>query len=197
MRTILDRALNGVDLAHAALGGDATSLAPEDYETGLVDALTNLMHMARRYEIDFDAKLAEARHHHHVESTYPWDAVPAAYGREEERSTMATMTIDTFTVRTAANIPVDGDAADLLDGVLSALELDPRAIAPVCGYDYDRQEIDAIFQVQDDASVGLDRDLAASAAAQIFDRALIEGAGVAKKTFDLAIVEGDDPDLLP
>lgn len=78
MRTILDRALNGVDLAHAALGGDATSLAPEDYETGLVDALTNLMHMARRYDIDFDAKLDEARHHHDVESTYAWEAVPDA-----------------------------------------------------------------------------------------------------------------------
>lgn len=77
-RTNLDRARNGVDLAHAALGGSATSLAPEDYETGIVDALTNLLHMARRYEIDFDAMLDRARCHHDAEAAFPWDAVPAA-----------------------------------------------------------------------------------------------------------------------
>ncbi len=76
MRTNLDRALNGVDLAHSAIGGDASSLAPEDYETGLVDALANLMHMARRYEIDFDQALEQARRHHDAEAAFPWDAVP-------------------------------------------------------------------------------------------------------------------------
>lgn len=109
---------------------------------------------------------------------------------------MTTMTIDIFTVRTAANVPVEGDAADLLDGVLSALERDPRAIAPVCGYDYDRQEVDAIFQVQDDASVGLDRELAAAGAYEIFDEALT-AAGFDAHTSALSIVEGDDADLLP
>lgn len=76
MRTNLDRALNGVDLAHSAIGGSATSLAPEDYESGLVDALVNLMHMARRYDIDFDVALASAREHHDHESRLDWDAIP-------------------------------------------------------------------------------------------------------------------------
>ena len=76
MRTILDRALNGVDLAHSAIGGEATSLAPEDYESGLCDALVNLMHMARRYDIDFDRQLAIAREHHQCEAAFPWDAIP-------------------------------------------------------------------------------------------------------------------------
>jgi hypothetical protein len=76
MRTNLQRALNGVDLAHSAIGGDATSLAPEDYEAGLCDALVNLMHMARRYDIDFERQLAIAREHHECESAFPWHEVP-------------------------------------------------------------------------------------------------------------------------
>jgi hypothetical protein len=105
--------------------------------------------------------------------------------------------IDVFTVRLSAPVRVEGDAAgDLMDAVLSALERDPRAHAPVCGYDYATGELDAIFQVQDDAGVGLDQELAASGAARIFDAALISAGIAVLGTMKLAIVEGDDPDLL-
>lgn len=75
MRSILDRALNGRDLAASALNG-SSHIALEDYESGLVDALANLMHFARRYEIDFDAHLAQASAHHATEARFAWDAVP-------------------------------------------------------------------------------------------------------------------------
>lgn len=82
-RTNLDRALNGREIAMDALVDrnalDApTSMAPEDYESGLVDALTNLMHFARRYDLDFDQRLDEARRHHDVEARYAWEEVPEA-----------------------------------------------------------------------------------------------------------------------
>lgn len=70
-RTILDRALNGRDMAALALTG-SSYMAIEDYETGLVDALANLMHFARRYEIDFDDHLAQARRHHDAEKSTGW-----------------------------------------------------------------------------------------------------------------------------
>lgn len=75
-RTILDRALNGRDMAALALTG-SNRMALEDYETGLVDALVNLMHFARRYDIDFDAQLASARRHFDAERRYGWDEVPS------------------------------------------------------------------------------------------------------------------------
>lgn len=71
-RTNLDRAINGRDMAALALTG-SNHLAYEDYEEGLTDALANLMHFARRYEIDFEAKLSLARGHHSAESAYGWD----------------------------------------------------------------------------------------------------------------------------
>ncbi len=75
MRTNLDRATGGRDIAAlAATGGH--HLALEDYESGLVDALTNLLHFARRYDIDFDAELSLAREHHEVEATWDWDEEP-------------------------------------------------------------------------------------------------------------------------
>lgn len=76
-RTLLDRALNGRDMAALALTGTG-HMAVEDYESGLCDALTNLMHFARRYEIDFDGELALARFHFEAESATPWDRVPDA-----------------------------------------------------------------------------------------------------------------------
>lgn len=76
-RTVLDMALTGRDMAALALTG-SSHMALEDYETGLADALCNLMHFARRYDIDFDAELARATRHHEVESQYGWDEVPDA-----------------------------------------------------------------------------------------------------------------------
>lgn len=73
MRTNADRALNGRDLAEPALGA---TMGPDDYDSGLVDALTNLLHFARRYGIDFAAQLATATGHHEVEATYDWDEQP-------------------------------------------------------------------------------------------------------------------------
>lgn len=76
-RTNLDRALNGREIAVLALNG-SEHMALEDYETGLVDALANLMHFARRYEIDFDSSLDSARMHHDAEKRTPWSEAPAA-----------------------------------------------------------------------------------------------------------------------
>lgn len=72
----LERALNGRDIAALALNR-SQHLALEDYETGLVDALANLQHFARRYEIDFDNALAVATRHHAAEARYAWDEVPS------------------------------------------------------------------------------------------------------------------------
>lgn len=78
MRTNLDRALNGRDMAASALTGDGNGerMGLEDYESGLVDALANLVHFARRYEIDFDQALASAQLHHTAEARYEWEQVP-------------------------------------------------------------------------------------------------------------------------
>ena len=73
MRTNTDRALNGRDLAERALGATMVS---GDYDSGLVDALANLLHFARRYGIDFAAQLQTATDHHTVEATYDWDELP-------------------------------------------------------------------------------------------------------------------------
>lgn len=64
--------------AQALLDHDATAaqMGLEDYESGLVDALVNLMHFAERYGLDFTVELAQARRHYAVESTYGWDEVP-------------------------------------------------------------------------------------------------------------------------
>ena len=75
MRTNLQRAENGRDMAALALNG-SHYMALEDYESGLVDALTNLMHFARRYEIDFEEALSSAEFHHREEREFGWDEVP-------------------------------------------------------------------------------------------------------------------------
>lgn len=75
-RTNLDRALNGRDMAALALTGSQV-MAVEDYETGLQDALANLLHFARRYDIDFDHELQMARSHHNAEQFTDWNEVPA------------------------------------------------------------------------------------------------------------------------
>jgi hypothetical protein len=56
----------------------------------------------------------------------------------------------TFTAEPFATVRVDGDAADLIDDVLSALERDDRVIAPALSYDYEKQQIEATFQVEPD-----------------------------------------------
>ena len=75
-RTVLDRALNGRDMAALALTGSCY-MAFEDYEAGLTDALANLMHFARRYDIDFGERLAMAERHHAEESRLDWAETPA------------------------------------------------------------------------------------------------------------------------
>lgn len=74
-RTNLGRALNGRDMAALALTGSAY-LPFADYETGLQDALANLLHFARRYDIDFDRELTLARSHVSAEARFEWDQVP-------------------------------------------------------------------------------------------------------------------------
>lgn len=100
----------------------------------------------------------------------------------------------TFTVRPFATVSVDGDAADLLDAVLSALEDDSRALSPACGYDHEKQQISAIFQVE--LALGSQVEDGAQRAHKLFDLAL-EHAGVSARTSGIAVVEGDDPDQLP
>ena len=75
-RTVLERAVNGRDICALALTGSAY-MAYEDYESGLVDALANLMHFARRYELNFEQGLARARRHHRDEAECDWDEVPS------------------------------------------------------------------------------------------------------------------------
>lgn len=75
MRTNLQRAENGRDMAESALGPKAR-MGLEDYESGLEDALANLLHFARRYEIDFEDSLNTARMHHEAEKRFGWDEVP-------------------------------------------------------------------------------------------------------------------------
>jgi hypothetical protein len=77
MRTNLQRAENGRDMAALAATG-SHHLAYEDYETGLTDALANLLHFARRYDIDFNDMLAQARRHHDEEALCAWEEVPDA-----------------------------------------------------------------------------------------------------------------------
>ncbi len=74
-RTNLERALSARDLAASALNG-SRYMALEDYEAGLLEALANLMHFARRYEIDFEQALEEARTRHSAEQRFAWEAVP-------------------------------------------------------------------------------------------------------------------------
>jgi hypothetical protein len=106
-----------------------------------------------------------------------------------------TTTRTTYTVRAAAHAPVKGDAGPLLDRVLEALEQDERAIAPVCGYDYDTGRVDATFQLEL-ASPGRGLVSGTEEARRIFDAAL-HIAHVFVATSAISIVPGDDPDLLP
>lgn len=78
MRTNLERAFNGRDMAESALDLEGDRMGLEDYESGLIDALANLMHFARRYEIDFGQALDSARNHHNVEARSGWEEVPDA-----------------------------------------------------------------------------------------------------------------------
>ena len=45
----------------------------EDYESGLVDVLTNLRHFADRYEVDFHAQLERSYQHYLAERLFGWD----------------------------------------------------------------------------------------------------------------------------
>lgn len=108
---------------------------------------------------------------------------------------MSTRAVE-FSCRPAATVPVDGDAADLLDAVLDALEDDPRAIAPAVGYDYDTGQLSATFQIEIFPVPTPGIAEATAAASDILDDALA-AAGVTARTSGAAVVEGDDPDQLP
>lgn len=79
MSTRLEMALNGLEAAtRALLGRDATAdqMGFEDYESGLVDALTNLMHFAERYDLDWFSQLDRANKHYEYERQYGWGEEP-------------------------------------------------------------------------------------------------------------------------
>lgn len=105
-----------------------------------------------------------------------------------------TIAVPEFSVQPFATVPVDGDAADLLDRVADALESDPRAIGAVVGYDYDSHRVGAIFQVDVGSLDG--PDAATRIAVATFDKALTR-AGIDTRCAGCAVVEGDDPDQLP
>jgi hypothetical protein len=75
MRTNEERADNGRELAASAYHG-GTEIAEQDYREGLVDALTNLMHFARRHDLPFAMACEMAERHHAAEARYPWDEIP-------------------------------------------------------------------------------------------------------------------------
>jgi hypothetical protein len=76
MSTRLEMAQDGREAAaQALLGKDKTAeqMGLEDYESGLVDALTNLMHFADRYHLDFEQQLGRAYGHHAAEKEFGWE----------------------------------------------------------------------------------------------------------------------------
>jgi hypothetical protein len=105
---------------------------------------------------------------------------------------------ETFTVRAFAAIEVAESAADLIDRILSAIEEDPRALAPVVDYDYDKQQVSALFQIEVESSAFAFRRAQAAThdAISLFDAAIAR-CGIDAVLGGLSIVEGDDPDLLP
>lgn len=116
-------------------------------------------------------------------------------------ATLATRTT-VFSCRPSAAVPVDGDAGDLLDDVLTALEANPRVLgAGGVGYDYETNRVESTFQVSpwptdgEHLAFGLP-ETAAAIAIEIFNDAL-EAAGRTERVTTLAIVAGDDPELLP
>lgn len=109
-------------------------------------------------------------------------------------STMTTTRTIEYSCRPFASLALD-DHGDAMSRILGALEADPRALGAVVGFDDELGRVDATFQV----AVGGDFATVEYASAQasiIFDAAL-EAAGLEQRTAGLAIVEGDDPDLLP
>lgn len=76
MSTRLEMAQQGREAAaYALLGRDATAeqMGLEDYESGLTDVLTNLMHFADRYDVDFEQQLSRAYKHHAAEVEFEWE----------------------------------------------------------------------------------------------------------------------------
>ena len=100
-----------------------------------------------------------------------------------------------YTVRPAAQILVDGGPGALLDQVLKALEDDERAIAPVCGYDYDTGRIDSTFRIELTDGPGDNIAAATAVACSIFEDALVRSR-LFQVTEAVTVVAGDDPDLL-
>jgi hypothetical protein len=60
-----------------------------------------------------------------------------------------------------------------LDGVLGALERDDRVIAPALGYDYEKQQIEATFQVELSGPGDQSAETAARLASAAFNDALV------------------------
>lgn len=83
-KTPRDNAAAGEKLARVSLLGERSAwLMPdedrspltndEDRESGIVDALTNLMSFARLHEIEFEEALRIARYHAKYEAGFDWN----------------------------------------------------------------------------------------------------------------------------
>ena len=75
--TRLEMALAGREAAADALLGrdrdtSTQQMGLEDYETGLVDVLTNLRHYAERYNIEFHEQLDRSYEHYLHEREFDW-----------------------------------------------------------------------------------------------------------------------------
>ncbi len=104
----------------------------------------------------------------------------------------------TCSVRPAIRVPLDPDqdAGPLMEAIGDALEKDPRAIgAGGVGCDYDHAQLEATFQVALEPGPFL-LERASQRALNIATDA-IAAAGVDGHVTGVAVVEGDDPDLLP
>lgn len=107
-----------------------------------------------------------------------------------------------FTVRPWTSVDLEHDKdGQTLGWVLAALTGDDEVIAPVCGYNPETLELDALFQVRVHLREYLVNemeplDMAAFFARRSFDEALAR-AGVDASTTGMSIVEGDDPERLP
>lgn len=108
-------------------------------------------------------------------------------------SILATRTIE-YSCRPWAHVDISDDAA--IGRLLDALEADERAIG-VGGVAIEEDgRVSSTFQVEAAAGDPRRTGTAARIATEIFDEALA-AAGLEQRTAGLAIVEGDDPDLLP
>jgi hypothetical protein len=118
-------------------------------------------------------------------------AIAAARGELPKRSIE-------YTVAPWATLELkDETSGYVLDVILTALEHDPRVIAPVCGYDASNRRLEALFQVEvDEVEPDFAMMFGTLKATAAFDRALGALAAGDLRTTGLSIVQGG-PELLP